>query len=152
MVKKMGAKIASADVVNRLLARNQLLMHFPEGVLGASKPFNQRYQLKRFRPDFIRWAVDHEVPIIPAAIIGCEEVLPTVTQWPWLANRLGLPYFPVAFPLPLPAKVHLYFGEPLNLSGPVEDDDWCREQLEVIQHKVRTLVGRGLVERDSWFN
>lgn len=152
LMKKMGAKTCNTSVVRRLIEKKQIVVYFPEGVSGAGKPFQQRYQLKRFKDDFFRLAVELNIPIIPAAIVGCEEVMPTISHWPWMADRLKIPYFPIAFPWPLPTKVHLYFGEPMTFSGDLNDADWVKSSVQQVQHQVRTLLGRGLVERDGWFS
>ena len=70
--------------------------------------------LQRFgRGGFVSAALRAQVPIIPTAIVGSEEIYPLIARAPALARLLGWPYFPITplFPwlgplgmIPLPSK------------------------------------------------
>ena len=61
--------------MERLLASNQLVAVFPEGFKGLGKPYADRYKLQRFgRGGFVSAALRAQVPIIPTAIVGSEEI------------------------------------------------------------------------------
>ena len=99
----------------------ELVAVFPEGIHGLSKPFSERYQLKRFgRGGYVKLAVRLNVPIVPVAIVGAEESMPLLARLP--GGLFGLPYLPIT-PPPLPAKWQIRFGPPLDLSEAPDNAD-----------------------------
>nr|WP_245679354.1 lysophospholipid acyltransferase family protein [Actinomadura hibisca] len=133
--RKAGHTLASPADATRLLGKGELVGVFPEGFKGVGKPFAERYRLQRFgRGGFVETALRANVPIIPCAIVGAEEIYPKLAELKPLARLLGLPYFPVTptFPwlgpaglVPLPSKWMIQFGEPMPLGdyGPDAADD-----------------------------
>jgi 1-acyl-sn-glycerol-3-phosphate acyltransferase len=127
--RKAGHTLACQADAGRLLRKGELVGVFPEGFKGVGKPFSERYRLQRFgRGGFVGTALRADVPIVPCAIVGAEEIYPKIADLRPLARLLGLPYFPVTptFPLlgpagllPLPSKWMIQFGEPM----PLEDYD-----------------------------
>jgi len=123
--RKAGHTLACQADAARLLAKDELVGVFPEGFKGVGKPFADRYKLQRFgRGGFVETALRANVPIIPCAIVGAEEIYPKLADLKPLARLLGLPYFPVTptFPLlgfgglvPLPSKWMIQFGEPIPM-------------------------------------
>ena len=121
LARKTGTTLACQEDAERLLASNQLVAVFPEGFKGLGKPYGDRYKLQRFgRGGFVSAALRAQVPIIPIAIVGSEEIFPVIARVPALARVLGLPYFPITplFPwlgplgmIPLPSKWIIQFGE-----------------------------------------
>ncbi len=124
-LNRVGCVRACQDNAERLLRRGQVAAVFPEGVQGIGKLYRHRYQLQRFgRGGFIRLAFKTGTPIIPAAVVGAEEIHPMMTKVTWLTKYLGVPYVPVTptFPwlgplgtVPFPTKWHIRFGEPIHL-------------------------------------
>ncbi len=135
MARKGGATLASPEDVDALLAAGELVGVWPEGYKGSGKRFSERYKLQRFgRGGFVSAAVRAQVPIVPCAIVGAEEIYPLIGDIPVLARLLRLPYFPVTptFPwlgplglVPLPSKWLIEFGEPIQTDtyDPAEADD-----------------------------
>jgi 1-acyl-sn-glycerol-3-phosphate acyltransferase len=135
LARKTGTTLACQEDAERLLASNQLVAVFPEGFKGLGKPYADRYKLQRFgRGGFVTAAIRAQVPIIPVAIVGSEEIYPLVAKAPALARALGLPYFPITplFPwfgplgmIPLPSKWIIQFGEAITTDelGPGAADD-----------------------------
>jgi 1-acyl-sn-glycerol-3-phosphate acyltransferase len=107
----------------RLLRGGELVGVFPEGYKGVGKGYRNRYKLQRFgRGGFVELALRTGVPIIPAAIVGSEEIYPMIYNAKTLARMGGFPYFPITpfFPwlgplglIPLPSKWIIEFGEPI---------------------------------------
>jgi len=124
LARKGGHTLACPEDAARLLAKGELVGVFPEGYKGIGKPFSERYRLQRFgRGGFIVTAIRAQVPIIPCAIVGAEEIYPKLGEIPVLDRLLGLPYVPVTpfFPwfgllglVPLPSKWAIEFGEPIR--------------------------------------
>ncbi|GAA2606881.1 lysophospholipid acyltransferase family protein [Actinomadura fulvescens] len=123
--RKAGHTLACHSDAARLLDKGELVGVFPEGFKGVGKPFGDRYKLQRFgRGGFVETALRANVPIIPCAIVGAEEIYPKIADLRPLARLLGMPYFPVTptFPLlgplglvPLPSKWMIQFGEPIPM-------------------------------------
>ncbi|MEN9799593.1 MAG: hypothetical protein RL653_3290 [Pseudomonadota bacterium] len=112
LLHRLGALRASPDNALRVLRDGRPLIVFPEGDLGSGKPFSERYQLQRLgRGGFVKVALEAGVPIVPAAIVGSEETSPLLARIP--AKAVGLPWLPLAGPLPLPARWHIRFAAPL---------------------------------------
>ena len=162
LARKSGNTLACNPDAERLLNSGELVSVFPEGFKGVGKPFSQRYKLQRFgRGGFVSAALKTQVPIIPCAIVGAEEIYPLLGDIKPLARALGLPYFPVTptFPwlgpvgaIPLPSKWLIEFGEPIPTDdhppGAADDPmvvfnltDRVRENIQ--QALYRLLLRRG---------
>jgi 1-acyl-sn-glycerol-3-phosphate acyltransferase len=147
--------------VERLLRNGQLVGVFPEGFKGIGKPWRDRYKLQRFgRGGFVSTALRTGTPIIPAAIVGAEEIYPIIGNIGPLAKITGLPYVPVTplFPwlgplgmLPLPSKWLIEFGEPIETTYRPDDADdpivvfnLADQVRETIQQTLHQLLERRL--------
>ncbi|MBX5483881.1 MAG: acyltransferase family protein [Myxococcaceae bacterium] len=114
LLNRIGAVRANPENALRLLGEGRPVIVFPEGLQGISKPFSERYRLMRFgRGGFVKLALRARVPIVPVAIVGAEETSPLIARLP--AKFLGLPWFPVTSPIPLPARWRIRIGEPLQV-------------------------------------
>ena len=145
---------------NLLLAENAILV-FPEGTKGSGKIWPNRYKLAPFGRGFMRLALETQSPVVPIAVIGAEESIPSLYDLKPLAKLLGAPYIPVPalLPflgplamLPLPVKMQIHFGEPMYFDGPFDDEDELIDRkVRVVQDAVQDLIDRGLRERKSIF-
>jgi 1-acyl-sn-glycerol-3-phosphate acyltransferase len=123
MARKGGHARATPANADALLRAGELVGVFPEGFKGIGKPFAERYQLQRFgRGGFAATAIRSQVPLIPCAIVGAEEIYPMVGNAKPIAEWLGLPYFPITpmFPwlgpigvVPLPSRWIIEFCPPV---------------------------------------
>jgi 1-acyl-sn-glycerol-3-phosphate acyltransferase len=156
---RVGQVVGVPENCLRLLAMGEVILVFPEGARGISKPFTQRYQLEAFGLGFMRLALKSGAPILPVAVIGAEEQYISLGNLRWAARALGMPVFPVipqlAIPggqLPLPTKYRLYFGEPMRFSGDPDDDDETVEQkVWTVRQTVQRMVNQGLRTRRGVF-
>ncbi|CAN5176978.1 lysophospholipid acyltransferase family protein [soil metagenome] len=163
-----GGVVAHPDNAYRLLRQqNQLALVFPEGTKGTSKTYHERYRLRRFgRGGFVEIAMRAGVPIIPIAVVGADEAMPTLFKLPAVAKAFGLPYFPItanmAFgPLgaavPFPAKFKLRVLEPVTLDDVAPDQDrYSRSRImdesEAIRQQIQEALFDMLRQRRSvWF-
>jgi 1-acyl-sn-glycerol-3-phosphate acyltransferase len=156
LARRSGHTRADPAQARQLLGAGELVGVFPEGFKGIGKPFSERYRLQRFgRGGFARTAMQADVPIIPCAIVGAEEIYPMIGNSEPLARALRLPYFPLTplFPwlgpvgaVPLPSKWIIEFCEPVAASragaGP---DELAVAQLadqvrDIIQRRLDVLV------------
>jgi 1-acyl-sn-glycerol-3-phosphate acyltransferase len=159
LFNRTGQVVGVPENCERLLEREELILAFPEGTRGISKPFTRRYQLEEFGFGFMRLAIQTRSPIVPVAVVGAEEQFINVGNLDWLAKALGVPVFPVVpqflIPggmMPLPTKYHLYFGEPMRFEGDPDDDDAVIEdKVWIVRQTIQSMVNRGLKERKSLF-
>jgi 1-acyl-sn-glycerol-3-phosphate acyltransferase len=166
--RKTGATLASNDDADRLLERGEMVAVWPEGFKGIGKRYKDRYKLQRFgRGGFVATALRAQVPIVPTAIVGSEEIYPMVYDLKLLARLLGFPYFPVvaqmfALPvlgplalLPLPSKWIIEYGEPIDTTayGPETADDPMAvfDLTDRVRDTIQDMLHRNLLGRRSIF-
>ncbi len=166
--RKTGATLASNDDADRLLERGEMVAVWPEGFKGIGKRYKDRYKLQRFgRGGFVATALRAQVPIVPTAIVGSEEIYPMVYDLKLLARLLGFPYFPVvaqmfALPvlgplalLPLPSKWIIEYGEPIDTTayGPETADDPMAvfDLTDQVRDTIQDMLHRNLLGRRSIF-
>jgi 1-acyl-sn-glycerol-3-phosphate acyltransferase len=140
----------------------------PEGTKGPAKTYDERYRLRRFgRGGFVEIAMRAGVPIIPIAVVGAEESMPTITRLPAVAKALGLPYFPitanqlVAGPLAgtmlyFPAKFRLRVLDPVYFDVAPDQPRYSKSRVMDESEKIRETIQSALFdmvrERGSvWF-
>src|SRR5512132_1739940 len=150
---RCGQVVGTPENCRRLLAADEAILVFPEGVRGLNKPFSKRYQLQKFGIGFLRLALESQAPVVPCAVVGAEEQAPALFDFKLLARLFGFPAFPVTptiLPIPLPARYNIRFGEPMRFSGSPDDDDAELERkVAEVQGAVAALLERGLAERKS---
>lgn len=157
LLNRWGQITGTPENCRRLLENDEVILAFPEGARGISKPFSQRYQLQGFGYGFMRLALETNTPIVPVAVVGAEEQAPAVNVKP-LARLMRAPAFPVVpYPpfvplVPLPVKYRLYFGEPLHFEGDADDDDEIlEEQVRTVKNRIQSMIYLGLRERSHVF-
>ncbi len=166
LLAQCGAVRASQENGERLLRKGELVGVFPEGVKGVGKPFKDRYRLARFgRGGFVRLALRTGAPIVPAAVVGAEEIHPRIAGMDWLGRPLGLPYLPITptFPalgplgvVPLPTKWSIDFADPIPMAAygadAAEDPILVNRLSEQVRSTVQRMVDSRLARRRSiWF-
>ena len=162
---RSGGVLAHPDNAYRLLRKQRdLVLVFPEGSKGPGKTFNERYQLRRFgRGGFVEIAMRAGVPVIPIAVVGAEESMPTIANLSPLAKALGLPYAPLTANmltpfgmLWFPAKFRLRVLEPVTFDVPPDLERYSRsrvmEEAEAIRGRIQDALYDMLSHRRSvWF-
>jgi 1-acyl-sn-glycerol-3-phosphate acyltransferase len=164
-MRRVGGVPASPHNATRLLWQDELVMAFPEGAKGTGKPFSERYRLQRFgRGGFVELALRTGAPIIPAAVVGSEEIYPMLTDSRLLARATGAPFVPITptFPwlgplglIPLPSRWRIEFCEPIEVSryGPEAADDQrvVFDLSEQVRETIQARLYENLVKRGSTF-
>jgi 1-acyl-sn-glycerol-3-phosphate acyltransferase len=153
LMNRLGAVRACPENALRLLDELRPVIVFPEGIQGLSKPFAQRYQLKRFgRGGFVKLALRTGAPIVPVAIVGAEETAPLFGKLP--ASLLGLPYLPLT-PPPLPARWIIRFGDPISMGDlppeAAEDMPQVQRLTERTRESIQGMLQALLKDRRSVF-
>jgi 1-acyl-sn-glycerol-3-phosphate acyltransferase len=140
-----------------LLEAGELLLIFPEGVPGVTKPWAKRYQLQNFRVGHAELAIRHRAPIVPIAVIGAEEQMPQLFASRRLGKLVGSPVLPVpAVPIPLPVRYHVHFGPPIPVNRDyrveqADDPDAVAEAAGRVRDAVAALIKEGLRQRKGIF-
>jgi 1-acyl-sn-glycerol-3-phosphate acyltransferase len=156
---RVGQVVGVPENARELLNEEELLLVFPEGTRGISKPFRRRYQLADFGLGFMRLALETRTPIVPVAVVGAEEQFINFGNVDSLARLLGAPNFPVVpqflIPggqMPLPVKYRLTFGSPLLFDGDADDDDAVvAEKVALVKGTIQSMLNRGLRDRRTLF-
>ena len=165
LIHKVGGVPAHPANVHRLLYdEEQLVLVFPEGRKGTEKLYKDRYRLRRFgRGGFVASAMRARAPIVPVAVVGAEEAMPTFAQLGFLQRLTGLLYFPVTPTFPhfgllgfvgyLPAKFRIRFLEPVRTddlgAAPWEDAGLVQTMAEEIRARIQEELIDMLAERRS---
>ncbi len=164
LMNRIGGVRACQENAERLLAQDQLVAVFPEGIKGIGKLYKERYRLQRFgRGGFVKLALRCDAPIIPTAVVGAEEIHPMVGKVTWLAKSIGIPYIPVTptFPflgplglLPLPTKWTIAFGEPLYFNAEfgadgANDRILVNKLAEQVRARIQEMIDGILKQRRS---
>ena len=156
---RVGQVVGVPENARRLLAMDELLLAFPEGIRGVAKPFAKRYELEEFGHGFMRLAIETKTPIVPVAVIGAEEQYISLGNLNWAAKALNLPVFPLlpqmlipGGQMPLPTKYRLFFGEPMYFEGDPDDDDaLVADKVYLVKQSISHMLRRGLNQRRSVF-
>ena len=152
LFRRAGAVIGRPEDCRRLLEAGELVLVFPEGVDGITKPMSDRYRLQPFHAGFAREAMRAGVPIVPVAIAGPDDQAPLLADIKPLARLLGLPAFPVTptFPLfgplgllPLPVRYRIDVGHPFTEAAPPSAHE-LEAQAEAIAERSRLEIQRRL--------
>ncbi|MCC6807486.1 MAG: acyltransferase family protein [Deltaproteobacteria bacterium] len=156
-MQRIGAVSGTSTNARALLEAGEILLVFPEGVPGISKPARRKYRLTHWRPGHAELALRHKAPIIPAAVVGAEEQFPIVHNSKRLGRLVGAPHVPLPFlpvpfvPVPLPVKYRIYYGEPIVPEGDANDPSAVEHAAWQTQNAVQALIARGLRERRGSF-
>ncbi|MEJ2081342.1 MAG: hypothetical protein P8Y94_04015, partial [Acidobacteriota bacterium] len=145
---KQGGVVASQINTSRVFERGELVGIFPEGISGAFRMYRGAYKLGSFLRDaFARMAIEHQVPVIPAAVVGHVEIFPILARMNIapLTRLTGWPFIPVTptfplLPLPLPTKWHVRYLEPISVSPLKSSDASNRRLVREFSNHVRNIL------------
>jgi 1-acyl-sn-glycerol-3-phosphate acyltransferase len=134
LLPKLGIVPASLENARRALAMGAPVLVFPGGDQEVFRPWTHRNKIEfGGHQGFLQLAIESGVPVVPMTTHGAHESTFVLTRGRSLARRMGLTRLRVkVFPLiwnipfgvtpgfvpslPLPAKVTLQLGEPLDWS------------------------------------
>jgi 1-acyl-sn-glycerol-3-phosphate acyltransferase len=158
VVARVGCVRASMENALPMLARGDLVAVFPEGLRGVGKLYRERYRLARFgRGGFVRLAREAQVPLLPVAIVGAEEIHPVIGKITRFAEPLGIPYIPITptFPwlgplglLPVPTKWTIQIGPPIA-PPPADDNEATARVAETVRSAIDGMIADLLAQRRS---
>lgn len=165
IVRNAGAVKGTRENARALLAHGELVLVYPGGARETMRDTTQRYALDwQGRLGFAQIALEAQVPIVPVACIGADDVFTQVvaseTVRASLAGRLAAKFIKPDYipPLYLPkwraVQFHYFFGEPIP-PGPYDAADGQRAEAEVQAHQQRVkqaleqLIAHGLAVRNA---
>jgi 1-acyl-sn-glycerol-3-phosphate acyltransferase len=152
-----GAVVGSPESAGALMRQNQTVLVFPGGGREIGKFKGEEYQLRwDTRYGFARLAIDHDYPIVTAALVGGDDVYTSITTRDglygrvssWLAERLGgrpdmaMPLVRGIGPtlIPRPQRMYLRFGTPIDTSMPADTsrEEWIRHIKADVQSQLES--------------
>jgi 1-acyl-sn-glycerol-3-phosphate acyltransferase len=152
LLSRLGHLTGLPEHVVRMLRDERLVLVFPEGARGTAKLFWNRNSLVHFGTGFMRLALQTQTPIIPFGFVGGGEAIPTVANSYKLGRLLGAPYVPLTpwlLPLPLPARLDLRFGAPMEFRGNGnEDDATIEDKVDEVKRRIAELIEEARRGRD----
>lgn len=156
LFSRLGVVGGSRDTCRALLDSGELLLVFPEGTPGIGKGYAHRYELAEWRVGHAELAIQARVPVVPVAVIGAEESWPQIARFDGV-HLFGAPWLPLPLlPFPLPARYHIYYGEPIALYeryAPADADipEVAEAAAAEVKAAVAALIARGLEQRKGVF-
>jgi 1-acyl-sn-glycerol-3-phosphate acyltransferase len=145
---KLGGVIANQENAARLFADENLVGIFPEGIRGSFLPYKKAYRLREFsKSGFAKMSIEHQAPIIPAAVIGHAEIFPIIGRidWSYVTREWGWPYLPIApmfplAPIPIPSKWHVRVLPAVPFQGLKPADAEDPRLVKQFAHHIQRLV------------
>jgi 1-acyl-sn-glycerol-3-phosphate acyltransferase len=165
-MSRLGFSRACPENARSMLEAGELLGLFPEGTQGVAKPFKERYKIQRFgRGGTVRLAAEFGAPVIPAAVVGSEEIYPLLWKSERLSRVFGFRFFPITplFPfagplalMPLPSAWTIRFCEPMTVKLPAQQGGQYDLELHSQNEAIRSAVQQAALElfasrRSSFF-
>jgi 1-acyl-sn-glycerol-3-phosphate acyltransferase len=151
-LRRYGAMAASHEHAEKALKAGAAVLVFPGGDWEVHRPSWERNRVDLAgRKGFIKLALRENVPVVPVVTIGGQETALFLSRGAWLAKLTGadrylrLKVLPISLALPwglnvgdllghlpLPAKITIEVGHPIDLReqfGPEPDVDEVYEHL-----------------------
>lgn len=159
-IRRLAAAVGTVDGTpanaERLLSAGELVLVLPGGLREALKPRELRYRLLwGHRYGFVRAAIANQVPVVPLAAIGADDVFQLVGDAyargrRWL-HRTGIPLpLPSALrPVPSAVRLSFAFGEPLSPppAARANDEGTVKRFRHEIEGALHELIERELARR-----
>ncbi|HEV8239632.1 MAG TPA: 1-acyl-sn-glycerol-3-phosphate acyltransferase [Thermoanaerobaculia bacterium] len=144
---RIGGFAACRENGDWLLAQDELLGIFPEGIRGAFTRYRDSYRLTPwFRDEFAEIAIRNQAPIVPFVTIGTAETFPILGRidWEWWKRQSLWPYLPITTPVPLPAKWHTRVLPPVSVDRYTPEDADDPAKVAALAAEVREQLAAAL--------
>ncbi|MBS9533684.1 acyltransferase family protein [Mycobacterium sp. M1] len=152
-----GAVIGSPDNARELMRHAQTILVFPGGGREIAKFKGEEYRLRwEGRAGFARLAVENDYPIVPAALVGGDDVYRSPIARDSVLGRLSLklgekltdrrdsppPLMHGIGPtlIPRPQRMYLRFAAPIQTTAPATDGDWVATVKSRTQRALETAL------------
>ena len=163
-IREVGQVRATLENAEKLLAHDEIVGIYPEGIRGVGKVWPQRYRVIDFHPGFVQLAIATQTPLIPVATVGGDEIYPNFVNLKSVARMVKMPFWPttLAFPwlpfplmfLPLPVRWLINIHKPIDLGLPPEKSTDRKLVLRIareIQYDLQRDLNALLRERKNMF-
>lgn len=161
LARVVGGVEGSPDNAQALLSAEELVLVYPGGARETLREPDERYQLSwQGRLGFVRVALRAQVPIVPIACVGADDLLVQVVNREQVlkspvgklaAALLGEKYVPPLYaPRLRSTQFHYYVGEPIlpNASASQIDDRSLVEQQQLrVKAALESLIEHGREQR-----
>jgi 1-acyl-sn-glycerol-3-phosphate acyltransferase len=163
-----GAVVGAPETARELMRHDEPILVFPGGGREIAKFKGEEYTLLwQGRAGFARLAAEHDYPIVPAALVGGDDVYRSLitrdSRWGVLSRRLAEKLSgrsDVALPLmrgigptliPRPQRMYLRFAAPIDTTKParVSDETWVATVKQKTQQSLEQTLGELLEIRSS---
>ncbi|WP_369832276.1 lysophospholipid acyltransferase family protein [Mycobacterium sp. AT1] len=166
-----GAVVGSPENASDLMRADETILVFPGGGREMPKFKGEEYTLRwHNRYGFARCAVEHDYPIVPAALVGGDDVLSSFvardSRWgqvsEWMSERLT-GRKDMAFPplhgigptlIPRPRRSYLRFGAPIATTRPerASEQEWVAAVKERVQTELQSTLSdlQGIRDDDPY--
>lgn len=144
---QMGGAVGDIDNCIRMLNNDEIVMVFPEGAKGISKPTSQKYELQRFGRGFMHMAKQTNSPIIPIGIAGFEESMYNFGNIDFLEKFLRFPAAPMLVPFLFKSKVIIKIGEPMYFGDQDGADSEAEGEVQRVKDEINKLMHEALEVR-----
>ena len=121
-VKKGDLRLSAMRVAQSALSAGGTLLVFPEGHI------NEGDRLLPFENTFVKLSLKYRVPVVPAIIVGTDQVLPD-GKW-----------------FPRPSRIQVIVKEPIRFNGVSESKDF----IDSCVHRVRDTIEDTLKNLTAW--
>lgn len=161
LARVVGGVEGSPDNAQALLSAAELVLVYPGGARETLREPHERYQLSwQGRLGFVRVALRAQVPIVPVACVGADDLLVQVVNREQVlksplgklaAALLGEKYVPPLYaPRLRNTQFHYYVGEPIlpnALASQVDDRSLVEQQQQRVQAALEALIEHGREQR-----
>ena len=153
-MQKLGFIEATKSNGLDALEKNRLVVLFPEGEYGNFKPTVKAYHLQEFRRGFIRKAIEKQAPIVPTLILGAEETHINLARLKFSKFLRGTVLPLPLNVIPLPARWHIIFMEPIYLpytTKQIQDSELVQELATEIREKMQARLSKEVNKRKNLY-
>ncbi len=165
LIAAYGAVVGAPETARALMRNDETILVFPGGGREIAKFKHEQYRLRwQGRSGFARLSVENGYPIVPAGLVGGDDVYRSWTTRDGaygqlseaLSRRLnGRP--DMAMPLlrgigptliPRPQRMYLRFGSPIDTSRPlgVSGEEW----VDVVKRQTQRALEQILADLRAW--
>ncbi len=163
-----GAVVGAPETARELMRHDEPILVFPGGGREIAKYKGEEYTLLwQGRAGFARLAAEHNYPIVPAGLVGGDDVYRSLitrdSRWgrlsQGLAERLSgrsdmaLPLMRGIGPtlIPRPQRMYLLFAAPIDTTRPVRvsNEKWVATVKQKTQQSLEQTLGELLEIRSS---
>ncbi|WP_068182169.1 lysophospholipid acyltransferase family protein [Mycobacterium sp. UM_CSW] len=160
LIAAYGAVVGAPETARELMRNDETILVFPGGGREIAKFKGEEYRLRwQGRAGFARLSIENGYPIVPAGLVGGDDVYRSLTTRDSAYGRFSAALgrrlngrADMAMPLmrgigptliPRPQRMYLRFGSPIDTSRPlgVTDQEWVDIVKDQTQRALENILG-----------